>query len=57
MKADRPSMPAEMLVPLLVMFLGFTLFQLWVLCTRLRAEILDRERNARWLQEQIREGA
>ena len=29
MKADRPSMPTEMLVPLLVMFLGFTLFQFY----------------------------
>ena len=51
MKVGKPSMPPEMLVPLLVMFLGFTLFQGWAVCRRLQAEILERERQASWLRD------
>jgi heme exporter protein C len=53
MKMDRPSMPADMLVPLLVMLLGFTLFFAAVLLVRLRAEILRRERSASWIREVV----
>jgi heme exporter protein C len=53
MKMDRPSMPAEMLVPLLAMLLGFTLYFVAVLLVRLRAEILQRERSARWIREEV----
>lgn len=51
MKMDRPSMPADMLVPLLTMMLGFTLYFVAVLLVRLRAEILRRERSANWVRE------
>ena len=51
MKMDRPSMPADMLVPLLGMLLGFTLYFIAVLLVRLRAEILRRERSAHWIRE------
>ncbi|MCP5360391.1 MAG: heme ABC transporter permease CcmC [Steroidobacteraceae bacterium] len=53
MKMDRPSMPADMLVPLLLMLLGFTLYFFAVLLVRLRAEILRRERSASWLREAL----
>jgi heme exporter protein C len=53
MKMDRPSMPMDMLVPLLTMLLAFTLFFVAVLLVRLRAEILRRERNATWIREVV----
>jgi heme exporter protein C len=53
MKIAKPSMPSEMLVPLLAMFLGFTLFFYALLMIRLRAEILRRERNAQWLKQAL----
>lgn len=54
MKMDRPSMPFDMLAPLLMMLLGFTLYFAAVLLVRLRAEILRRERTASWIQEALR---
>jgi heme exporter protein C len=44
-------MPVDMLVPLLLMLFGFTLYFAAVLMIRLRAEILRRERQASWLRE------
>ncbi len=52
-KLARASMPAEMLVPLLTMMLGFTLYFAAVLLVRLRAEILRRERTAKWVREAV----
>lgn len=49
-KFDKPSMPMEMLWPLLVMILAFTLYLAAVLLTRMRGEVLERERNARWVK-------
>lgn len=54
MKMDRPSMPFDMLVPLLIMLLGFTLYFAAVMLVRLRAEILRRERTASWIREVLR---
>ncbi len=53
MKLGRPTMPASMLVPLLLMLLGFTLYFVSVLLTRARGEVLRRERNARWVLEAL----
>ena len=53
MKMDRPSMPMDMLAPLLMMLLGFTLFFAAVLLVRLRAEVLRRERGASWVKEVV----
>ena len=53
MKMEKPSMPMEMLVPLLLMFLGFTLYFAAVMLVRLRAEILRRERTASWIREAL----
>ena len=50
MKLAKPSMPGSMLWPLLASLLGFTLLFAALLCVRLRAEILERERNASWLK-------
>jgi len=48
---EKPAMPPEMWVPLLVMVIGFyTLFGL-ALMLRLRNEILQRERRASWVRE------
>jgi heme exporter protein C len=49
----RPKLPASMLVPLLMMLLGFTLLFGALLLVRLRAEILSRERASGWVREAI----
>jgi heme exporter protein C len=53
MKFGRPTMPASMLVPLLLMLAGFTLYFVAVLLTRARGEVLRRERNAHWVLEAL----
>ena len=53
MKFDRPDMPASMLIPLLMMLLGFTLFFITLLLIRLRGEVLSRERTASWIREAV----
>ncbi len=50
-RSGGPAMPPSMLIPLLLSFLGFTLFYGAVVCVRLRGEVLLRERNASWMQE------
>jgi heme exporter protein C len=52
-KIAKPSMAGEMLWPLLVMLLGFTLYYGAILAVRLRAEILRREREAGWLRSEL----
>jgi heme exporter protein C len=53
MQLAAPTMPASMLVPLLLMLLGFTLMFAALLLVRLRAEILSRERTANWIREAV----
>jgi heme exporter protein C len=53
-KLGKPDMPGSMLWPLLSMLLGFTLFYGAVLCMRLQGEVLNRERQAKWVREAIR---
>jgi heme exporter protein C len=53
MKFGKPDMPAVMLVPLLMMFVGFTLLFAYLLLVRLRGEILRRERTASWIREAL----
>ena len=50
-KLDAPSITWEMAWPLLTLILGFTLFFVAVLLQRVQAEVLERERNARWVTE------
>lgn len=49
-KLDEPSITMDMLAPLLIMILGFTVLFFWLLFSRLQGEILARERNTRWAQ-------
>lgn len=53
-KMGKPTMAASMLWPLLSMFLGFMLFYGAVLCLRLQAEVLNRERQSAWVKEAIK---
>ncbi|TAK55511.1 MAG: heme ABC transporter permease [Gammaproteobacteria bacterium] len=52
-KLGRPSITLDMLWPLLVMLVGFTLFFGAVLTRRVQAEVLRRERNAAWLRAEL----
>jgi heme exporter protein C len=52
-KLDKPSISGDMLWPLLVMIAGFTVYYAAVLCVRVRAEVIRRERNASWLREEL----
>ncbi len=52
-KLGKPSMSGDMLWPLLLMLLGFTLFYATVLVLRLKAQILLRERDASWLRTEV----
>jgi len=51
MKFGKPTMPASMLVPLLMMLLGFTLYFVAIMLVRARGEVLRRERGAQWVAE------
>jgi heme exporter protein C len=55
-KMGSPSIETGMLWPLLVLILAATLFFAAVLLTRVRAEILEREQNSRWVQELLATG-
>ena len=52
-RLDGPSITADMLWPLLFMLVGFYLLFAWMLMNRLRGEIVERERNTRWLQDHL----
>jgi heme exporter protein C len=52
-KLGKPAMEPSMLIPLLVMWLGFTFFFFTVLMIRTKGEILARERNKKWLRDVI----
>jgi len=54
-KLGAPSITLDMLVPLLIMLAGFTLCFLWLALNRLQGEIVERERNTRWLQQLVAE--
>jgi heme exporter protein C len=54
MRLAKPKMATAMLVPLLLMLLGFTLLFAALLLVRLRAEILTRERTSSWIREALR---
>jgi heme exporter protein C len=53
MQMGKPKMDGDMLWPLLLMFVAFALYFIAVLLTRLRAELLRRERNASWIREVV----
>jgi len=53
MKIGKPSMPLDMLFPLLSMFLGYSLLFGALLLVRLRAQLLSRERAASWIRDVV----
>lgn len=50
---EKPSMPAEMWVPLLLSVLGLYLIFGWLAFLRMQTEILARESRTRWVKELI----
>lgn len=50
-KLDAPSIHLSMLIPLLIMALAFKLYYLATVLLRARCEVLERERNSRWVKE------
>ena len=52
-KLDKPSMAWEMLWPLLIMILGYTLFWGALMMWRVQTEVLNRERNSKWIKEYL----
>lgn len=57
LREGGPGMTTDMLIPFLIMVAGFTLTFYWLLLRRLQGEIVEREGNARWIQELIAGGA
>jgi heme exporter protein C len=53
-KFDKPSMDTSMLIPLLVMAVAFKVYYFIALLLRMRVEILNRERNSKWVKELVR---
>ncbi|HJP03830.1 MAG: heme ABC transporter permease [Chromatiales bacterium] len=50
-KLETPAIAGDMLWPLLVMILAYQLLMLALLMTGIRAQVLEREKNARWVGE------
>ncbi|MBO6849401.1 MAG: cytochrome c biogenesis protein CcsA [Marinobacter sp.] len=50
---EKPSMPIEMWLPLLLSVLGLYLIFGWFACLRMQTEILTRERRTRWVKELV----
>ena len=48
---EKPSMPAEMWVPLLMAVLGLYLLFGWLACLRMQTEVIKREVRTRWVSE------
>lgn len=55
-KLETPSIAGDMLWPLLVMIVGYQLLFFAVLLTGVRAQVLDREKNSRWVSDLLRNG-
>ncbi len=56
-KFDKPSIHWSMLLPLLLMALAFKVYFIISLFQRVRAELLHRERNSRWVEELVQDDA
>ena len=56
-RLDAPSITLDMLVPLLILIVGFTVYFAWLVTCRLQGEVLERERTTRWVQQLAAEGA
>ncbi len=54
---EKPAMPPEMWVPLLIMVVGIYLYFTALVFMRMRTEILERERRTRWVRQLVAESA
>lgn len=52
-RSGGPSISTDMLIPLLVMATGFTLLFGWLVLARMRVELLQRGRRARWVERML----
>jgi heme exporter protein C len=52
-KFDKPSIHLSMLIPLLLLAFSMMSFYAAVALKRVRCEILERERNSKWVQELV----
>jgi heme exporter protein C len=52
---EKPAMPVEMWLPLLIMVLGFYCFFAVVLLMRMRLEVLRRESRSSWVKAEVKE--
>ncbi|MFT7244638.1 MAG: heme exporter protein C [Candidatus Azotimanducaceae bacterium] len=52
--SEKPAMPVEMWLPLLVMVIGFYLFFFTVLIMRMQAEVLSREYRSDWVLRRVK---
>ncbi len=50
-KFEKPSMPPSMYVPILIMALAFQVYYVLTLFHQCRAQLLQRERNSKWVEE------
>lgn len=50
-KFDKPSMPPSMYIPILIMALAFQFYYALTLFHKCRVELLQRERNSKWVKE------
>ena len=50
-KFEKPSMPPSMYVPILIMALAFQVYYVLALFQKCRVELLQRERNSKWVEE------
>ena len=50
-KFEKPSMPPSMYVPILIMAFAFQIYYVLALFHKSRAELLQRERNSKWVEE------
>jgi len=55
-KMETPSIAGDMLWPLLVMIAGYQLLFFAMLMTGVRAQVLDREKNSRWVSALLQTG-
>ncbi len=53
-KLDTPSIHISMLIPLLLMVVGFQLLYFQTLCVRIRTLLLQREARAKWVGEALK---
>lgn len=52
-KLDTPSIHIDMLIPLLVMIVAFMCYFFALMLVRARCEIIEQERNSKWVQELV----